>query len=95
MTMLFDCFNPKKQDIEGTVHVDGTTRAQTLKKEFNETYYDIINFINDATKIPAVLNTSFNLHGEPLVCSEIDAINSFKKVGDALLLGNYLIEKIN
>ncbi|WP_459202304.1 carbamoyltransferase C-terminal domain-containing protein [Methanococcus sp. CF] len=95
MTMLFDCFESKKQDIEGTVHVDGTTRAQTLKKEFNETYYNIVNFVNDSTKIPAVLNTSFNLHGEPIVCSEIDAINSFKYVGDVLLLGNYLIEKIN
>ncbi|MBA2853731.1 carbamoyltransferase [Methanococcus maripaludis] len=95
MTMLFDCFESNQKDIDGTVHIDGTTRAQTLKKEFNETYYNIVNFVNDKTKIPAVLNTSFNLHGEPIVCSEIDAINSFKKVGDALLLGNYLIEKIN
>ncbi|MBA2862735.1 carbamoyltransferase C-terminal domain-containing protein [Methanococcus maripaludis] len=95
MTMLFDCFESKKSEIEGTVHVDGTTRAQTLKKEFNGTFYNTINFLNDATQIPAVLNTSFNLHGEPIVCNEIDAINSFKKVGDYLLLGNYLIEKLD
>uniref|UniRef100_A9A7D7 Carbamoyltransferase n=1 Tax=Methanococcus maripaludis (strain C6 / ATCC BAA-1332) TaxID=444158 RepID=A9A7D7_METM6 len=93
MTMLFDCFESKR-DIDGTIHIDGTTRAQTLKREFNEVFYDIINFVNDTTKIPAVLNTSFNLHGEPIVCNEIDALNSFKHVGDVLLLGNYLIEKI-
>ena len=94
MTMLFDVKPESKDKIDGVVHVDNTTRAQTLKREFNKTYYDIINHVYENMDIPAVLNTSFNLHGEPIVCNEQDALKSFKSVGDALLLENWLIEKI-
>ncbi|ABR55436.1 Carbamoyltransferase [Methanococcus vannielii SB] len=94
MTTLFDVFEDKKSKIEGTIHVDGTTRAQTINKEFNKVYYEIVSTVNDITTIPAVLNTSFNLHGEPIVCTEKDALLSFNSIGDALLLGNYLITKI-
>ncbi|AEH06863.1 carbamoyltransferase C-terminal domain-containing protein [Methanothermococcus okinawensis] len=94
MTLLFDIKHENKNKIDGVVHVDNTTRAQTLKREFNKTYYDIINHVYENTNIPMVLNTSFNLHGEPIVCNEQDALKSFKSVGNALLLGNWLIEKI-
>ena len=94
MTMLFDVKPESKDKIDGVVHVDNTTRAQVLKREFNKTYYDIINHVYENMDIPAVLNTSFNLHGEPIVCNEQDALKSFKSVGDALLLENWLIEKI-
>ncbi|MDK2790160.1 MAG: carbamoyltransferase [Methanothermococcus sp.] len=98
MTMLFDVKENKEKmsninDISGVVHKDNTTRPQTLKKDFNSTYYGVISHVYESKDIPMVLNTSFNLHGEPIVCNEKDAIRSFKKVGDALLLGNYLIEK--
>ncbi|ACV23952.1 carbamoyltransferase C-terminal domain-containing protein [Methanocaldococcus fervens] len=94
MTQIFKVREDKIKEIEGVVHVDKTTRPQTLKKESNKTYYEIIKYIYDCIGIPVILNTSFNLHGEPIVCSEEDAIKSFLKADfDALLLGNYLISK--
>ncbi|NPA62207.1 MAG: hypothetical protein GXN95_01480 [Methanococci archaeon] len=94
MTQIFRVKEDKIKEIEGVIHVDKTTRPQTLKKESNKTYYEMIRYIYDSINIPVVLNTSFNLHGEPIVCTEKDAINSFLKADfDALLLGNYLISK--
>ena len=93
MTTLFDVKKEYINKIDGVVHNDGTTRAQTLKKEFNPTYYNIIDFVNEVKGAPFVLNTSFNLHGAPIVCNEYDALKSFKVVGDVLLLGNYLFMK--
>ncbi|WP_456374251.1 carbamoyltransferase C-terminal domain-containing protein [Methanocaldococcus sp.] len=95
MTQIFKVKEDKIKEIEGVVHVDKTTRPQTLKKESNETYYNLIKYIYDITEVPVVLNTSFNIHGEPIVCNEKDAIKSFLTADfDALLLGNYLISKI-
>ncbi|MCS3921838.1 carbamoyltransferase [Methanococcus voltae PS] len=87
-----------KNPLSGVIHQDGTTRPQMLKKEYNTTYYEIIKSLGDnfglnSQPCYSVLNTSFNLHGEPIVCNVDDAIRSF--VGDALLLGNVLIEKVN
>ena len=94
MTQIFRVRDDKIKEIEGVIHVDKTTRPQTLKRDANKTYYEIIKYIYDSINLPVVLNTSFNLHGEPIVCSEKDAINSFLKADfDALLLGNYLISK--
>ncbi|XRP96752.1 carbamoyltransferase C-terminal domain-containing protein [Methanocaldococcus sp. 16A] len=96
MTQIFKVKEDKIKEIEGVIHVDKTTRPQTLKREANETYYETIKYIHDSIGIPVVLNTSFNLHGEPIVCDEKDAIKSFLKADfDALLLGNYLITKQN
>ncbi|AAB99054.1 nodulation protein [Methanocaldococcus jannaschii DSM 2661] len=95
MTQIFKVKENKIKEIEGVIHVDKTTRPQTLKKDSNKTFYGIIRYIYDSIGIPVVLNTSFNLHGEPIVCNEKDAINSFLKADfDALLLGNYLISKV-
>ncbi|ENN96376.1 carbamoyltransferase [Methanocaldococcus villosus KIN24-T80] len=94
MTLLFKVKDDKIKEIEGVVHVDKTTRPQMLKRESNRIYYDIIKYIYDSINLPVVLNTSFNLHGEPIVCTEKDAINSFSRTDfDALLLGNYLIKR--
>ncbi|MBW9220642.1 hypothetical protein KKP91_00255 [Methanothermococcus sp. SCGC AD-155-M21] len=94
MTALFDVNKNNIERIRGVVHVDNTTRAQILKREFNSLYYDIINYLYDSIDLPVVLNTSFNIHGEPIVCNELDGVRSFKFIGDVLLLGNWLIEKI-
>jgi carbamoyltransferase len=94
MTMLFKVKEENKEKINGVVHVDNTTRPQTLKREINPTYYDIISYVFESKGVPAVLNTSFNMHGEPIVGTVGDALRTFRHVGDALLLGNYLIEKI-
>ena len=94
MTQIFKVKDDKIKEIEGVIHIDKTTRPQTLKREVNKTYYEIIKYIYDSINLPVVLNTSFNLHGEPIVCTEKDAVNSFLKADfDALLLWNYLISK--
>lgn len=75
-------------------HVDGTARPQFIKREVNKAYYDVIKEFGKRTGIYCLLNTSFNLKGEPIVNTCENAYNTFMKSGiDALVLGNYLIEK--
>jgi len=78
------------------VHVDNTVRPQTVSHEHNPGYYEIIKKIGDITGTYAVLNTSYNMHGEPIVCSPQDALNTFKQGAvDYLALGNWLIRYEN
>lgn len=80
--------------ISEATHVDGTVRPQTVSKQANYRYWKLINEFRKITKIPALLNTSFNLAGEPIVCSPEDAITTFYKSKiDYLVLGDYLISK--
>lgn len=75
-------------------HVDGTARPQFVKKEQNLSYYNVIAKFGKLTGIPVLLNTSFNLKGEPMVNTIEDAYATFQKSGiDALVVENYLIEK--
>lgn len=84
-----------RKQIAGITHVDGTARIQTLNREQNSIFYDLIESYRQLTGIPLIMNTSFNLAGEPIVEKPIDAINSFREMGlDALACGNYLIERI-
>ena len=69
-------FNVKKQGIPGITHVDNTCRIQTLKKEDNYHYYNLINEFYKLTNVPILLNTSFNFAGKPLVNSVDDAIDT-------------------
>ncbi len=80
--------------VPAVVHVDGTGRLQSVKRKDNELYYDLINAYRQKTGIPLILNTSFNLGGEPIVCTPEDAIKSFLATNiDYLVIGNYLVEK--
>ncbi len=80
--------------IPAITHVDGTGRLQTVDRTNSETYYDLIRCFGDATGIPVLLNTSFNLRGEPIVNSPRDALRTFRISGmDSLVLGTRLIEK--
>lgn len=73
---------------------DRTARAQLVDKSMNEKYWNLINYFYQKTGTPCVLNTSFNLHGYPLVNSPEDAIHVFQKSGlNYLALGNYLVSK--
>lgn len=79
--------------IPGVTHVDGTARIQTVTKEFNERYYNLISAFYNLTGIPMLLNTSFNCQ-EPIVETPLDAINTFKKCGlDVLVIDNYIVRK--
>ena len=75
-------------------HVDGTGRLQTVFKEQSPLYYHLIERFGQATGVPVVLNTSFNLKGEPIVNTPANAFNTFSKSEmDALVLENFLVEK--
>ncbi len=84
----------KRDIIKAVTHVDGTGRLQTVTKEFNGKYYDLIKSFYKATGVPVLLNTSFNVAGEPIVESPDDAIKCFLKTDiDALLIEDYLLIK--
>ncbi|MBI4638428.1 MAG: carbamoyltransferase [Candidatus Rokubacteria bacterium] len=88
--------NPKRRDeIVAAVHPsDGTVRPQILDEAWNPAYYRVIQEFERRTGIGAVLNTSFNLHGEPVICSAEDAIDTFERSGlPHLALGRWLISK--
>ena len=86
--------NKWKKIIPAVTHVDGTARIQTVFKKNNIKFYDLISEFYKITKVPVLLNTSFNLNGEPIVCSPEDAIRTFFTCGlDILVIDNYVIDK--
>ena len=94
MILTFPVKKEREKDLAAVVHVDGTSRPQTVKREVNPMYYDMIKKFGDKTGVPSVLNTSFNLKGEPIVDSPVDAVRTFFGSGmDALVLGNQIIRK--
>jgi len=75
-------------------HVDGTGRLQTVFRETNARYYSLIERFGQATGVPVLMNTSFNLKGEPIVTTPANAFNTFSKSEmDTLVLGDFLIDK--
>lgn len=92
MTITYDVSELAKQNIPAAVHVDNTARPQVLRREDNPDYYDIIKEYCAITGVPSVINTSFNMHEEPIVRSAEDAIRAFQAAQlDALILGPFLL----
>ncbi len=84
----------KRGVIPAVVHIDGTARPQTVSREVNPLYYELIESFCKLTGVPVVLNTSFNVAGEPIVCSPVAAIRCFHGCGlDALVIGRCVVEK--
>ena len=84
----------KKPNVPAITHVDGTARLQTIAREDNALYYDLINEFYKMTGVPLVLNTSFNMAGEPIVCSPQDAFKTFMNTQiDILAMGNFVLAK--
>jgi predicted NodU family carbamoyl transferase len=85
-----------KKEISAALHpADFTGRPQIVYAESNEGYYEIIKAFEKVTGVECLLNTSFNLHGEPIVNTAKDAMRVFEKSDlDALILNNYLIDKM-
>lgn len=84
----------KKQVVPAITHVNGSARPQLVNKEASPRYWRLINAFKQKTNVSMVLNTSFNLRGEPIVTRPADAYSTFMRSGiDILVLGNYLIHK--
>jgi carbamoyltransferase len=84
----------KRSIIPSVTHVDGSARPQTVERDVNPLYWRLISEFGRRTGVPVVMNTSFNLRGEPIVSSPTDAIRTFFSSGmDALIIGSFVVEK--
>ena len=89
-----DKLNIPRSTIPAVTHVDYSARVQTVRREENEMYYDLISEFARLTGCPVVVNTSFNVRGEPIVCSPDDAYKCFMRTEmDMLVLGDFVLEK--
>jgi carbamoyltransferase len=94
MLFIFDVRPEKADRIPAVRHVDGTARVQTINREQNAPYYDLLRAFQARTGVPVLVNTSFNTRGEPIVCTPRDAVESFLTSPlDALVIGSFVIEK--
>ncbi len=94
MVTSFTCPEERRSKVPAVVHADGTLRPQTVKKEFNERYWNLINEFGNLTGEYLEVNTSLNLMGEPIINHPRQAIRCFYDNGmDSLVLGNYVLEK--
>lgn len=92
MTITFDCHSEMIKKSPATVHVDGTARPQLIKKEINPKYYNVLKRYYEKTGILSIINTSFNMHEEPIVLTPEDALSSFSDGKlDYLFLAPYII----
>ena len=88
------CPEVREFDRASTTVVNAYTRPQMVRREINPRYYDMIQAFADRTGVPMVLNTSFNLKGEPMVNTPRDALRTFFSSGlDALLINDILVRK--
>jgi carbamoyltransferase len=94
MTVCYECTDYMKRTQPAVVHVDGTARPQLIARDQNPFYYDVLARYHQATGLPSVVNTSFNMHEEPIVCTAADALRAFVASNlDALVLGDRLLLK--
>ncbi len=94
MTISFEAKKQLKKIAPAVVHIDNTCRIQSVSKTNNLKFYKLIKEFFKITKVPLLLNTSFNVKGEPIVCSPNDAIRTFYSTGlDELIINNFVIKK--
>jgi carbamoyltransferase len=93
MLMVYQVRPERRAEIPAVTHVDGSGRLQTVSREVNSRYYQLISDFNELTGVPVVLNTSFN-ENEPIVCTPRHAIDCFLKTRmDVLYLGNHVLRR--
>lgn len=93
MMKVFQIRESKRSEIPAVTHVDGSGRLQTVTRENNDRYYELIQAFYDLTGVPMVLNTSFN-ENEPIVCTPAEALDCFQRTNmDVLVLGDWLLER--
>ena len=91
-----DKLNIKRSEIPAVTHVDYSARIQTVNKNSNEKYFNLIKKFKEKTNCPVIVNTSFNVRGEPIVNTPEDAFNCFMGTElDKLVIGNFYLDKKN
>ncbi|SDP33660.1 carbamoyltransferase [Ralstonia sp. 25mfcol4.1] len=94
MLFVYDVIPQQAKRIPAVTHVDGTARVQTIRRDQNAIYYDVLAAFERLTGVPVLVNTSFNTRGEPIVCTPRDAVECFwTSPLDALVIGSFLLEK--
>jgi carbamoyltransferase len=94
MTTAFAVRPERREEMSQAVHVDGSARPQTVTPVLGGRYHALLEAFEDRTGLPFVINTSFNVNGEPIVCSPAEALRSFYASGvDALALGDFFLTK--
>jgi carbamoyltransferase len=94
MVMLASVREPYKNILPAVIHINGTARVQTVFRSECPKLWEVINEFGKITKIPILLNTSFNVGGQPIVCTPLEAMETFATTElDSLVIGDYLLEK--
>lgn len=94
MIMAFPVRQKFKSKIPAVVHVDGTARPQAVSKEYNQRFWNLLDEFEKLSGHPVLINSSFNIQGEPIVCSPSDALRTFGGTGlDVLAIGDFILEK--
>jgi carbamoyltransferase len=92
--MLLVCQVQEGKRIPAVTHVDGSARLQTVTRESHPDFYDLLSAFDERTDCPVLINTSFNVRGEPIVCTPDDAYLCFMRTQmDVLVLGNLILLK--
>ena len=96
MILAFEATEEAKRSVPAVVHVDGTMRVQTVNARTNPRYHALLKAFEKRSGVPVVLNTSFNVKGEAMICTPRDAFRTFWSTGiDALAIGSFIVEKPN
>ncbi|EAQ04088.1 nodulation protein [Pseudooceanicola batsensis HTCC2597] len=94
MIIAFEANQRLKDEAPAIVHIDGTSRVQMVHSETSARYHDLIGKFAELTGVPVLLNTSFNVKGEPIVCTALDAVRTFCGTGlDVLAVGDFILRK--
>jgi carbamoyltransferase len=94
MIVTYEVKREKRGVIPAVTHVDNSARVQTVSQATNPRFYALIKEFGRRTGVPLIMNTSFNLKGEPIVCTPQDALKTFYSSGlDFLVLGNFIVAK--
>lgn len=94
MLMVYPVREKWQEKIPSVTHVDGSGRLQSIRRSQNELYYDLLKEIGKRTGIPILINTSFNIRGEPIVCTPHDAYKCMMGTGiDYLVIGNFVVKR--
>lgn len=94
MLLVYSVLPERRAQIPAVTHVDGTGRIQTVSRRENPELWDLLTEFERLTGVPVLINTSFNVKGEPIVCTPFDAVDSFRRADmDYLVIGSYVVGK--